>query len=91
MSSAPRAGWDLRSRRCHVRIGVKPSGWIPKLTWHGLEALLRQQVIENLMASGVTIIDPHTTYVHPQVKIGCDTVLHPNTHILGQTVIGEDC
>ena len=55
------------------------------------EALLRQQVLERLMASGVTIIDPHTTYVHPEVQIGCDTVLHPNTHILGQTVIGEDC
>ncbi len=55
------------------------------------EALLHQQVLERLMASGVTIIDPHTTYVHPEVQIGCDTVLHPNTHILGQTVIGEDC
>jgi bifunctional UDP-N-acetylglucosamine pyrophosphorylase/glucosamine-1-phosphate N-acetyltransferase len=55
------------------------------------EGLLRQQVLERLMASGVTIIDPHTTYVHPEVQIGCDTVLHPNTHVLGQTVIGEDC
>jgi bifunctional UDP-N-acetylglucosamine pyrophosphorylase / glucosamine-1-phosphate N-acetyltransferase len=55
------------------------------------EALLRQQVLERLMASGVTIIDPHTTYVHPEVQIGCDTVLHPNTHVLGKTVIGEDC
>jgi bifunctional UDP-N-acetylglucosamine pyrophosphorylase / glucosamine-1-phosphate N-acetyltransferase len=55
------------------------------------EALLRQQVLERLMASGVTIIDPQTTYVHPEVRIGRDTVLHPNTHVLGQTVIGEDC
>jgi bifunctional UDP-N-acetylglucosamine pyrophosphorylase/glucosamine-1-phosphate N-acetyltransferase len=55
------------------------------------EALLRQQVLERLMASGVTIVDPHTTYVHPEVQIGCDTVLHPNTYVLGQTVIGEDC
>jgi bifunctional UDP-N-acetylglucosamine pyrophosphorylase / glucosamine-1-phosphate N-acetyltransferase len=55
------------------------------------EALLRQQVLERLMASGVTIVDPHTTYVHPEVQIGCDTVLHPNTYVLGRTVIGEDC
>jgi bifunctional UDP-N-acetylglucosamine pyrophosphorylase/glucosamine-1-phosphate N-acetyltransferase len=55
------------------------------------EALLRQHVLERLMASGVTIIDPHTTYVHPEVQIGCDTVLHPNTYVLGKTVIGEDC
>jgi bifunctional UDP-N-acetylglucosamine pyrophosphorylase / glucosamine-1-phosphate N-acetyltransferase len=55
------------------------------------EALLRQQVLERLMASGVTVIDPQTTYVHPEVQIGCDTVLHPNTYVLGKTVIGEDC
>jgi bifunctional UDP-N-acetylglucosamine pyrophosphorylase / glucosamine-1-phosphate N-acetyltransferase len=55
------------------------------------EALIRHQVLERLMASGVTIIDPQTTYVHPEVQVGCDTVLHPNTYLLGKTVIGEDC
>jgi len=43
------------------------------------------------MANGVTVLDPLTTYVHPEVRVGCDTVLHPNTHLLGKTVIGEDC
>jgi len=55
------------------------------------EAIIRQRVLERLMASGVTIIDPQTTYVHPEVQVGCDTVLHPNTYLLGRTVIGEDC
>jgi bifunctional UDP-N-acetylglucosamine pyrophosphorylase/glucosamine-1-phosphate N-acetyltransferase len=55
------------------------------------EAIIRQQVLERLMANGVTIIDPQTTYVHPEVEVGCDTVLHPNTHLLGKTVVGEDC
>ncbi len=55
------------------------------------EALIRQQVLQRLMANGVTIIDPQSTYVHPEVQVGCDTVLHPNTHLLGKTVIGEDC
>jgi bifunctional UDP-N-acetylglucosamine pyrophosphorylase / glucosamine-1-phosphate N-acetyltransferase len=55
------------------------------------EALIRQRVLERLMASGVTIIDPQTTYVHSEVQVGCDTILHPNTHLLGQTVVGEDC
>jgi bifunctional UDP-N-acetylglucosamine pyrophosphorylase/glucosamine-1-phosphate N-acetyltransferase len=55
------------------------------------EAIIRQQVLERLMANGVTIIDPQSTYVHPEVEVGCDTVLHPNTHLLGKTVIGEDC
>jgi len=55
------------------------------------EAILRQQVLERLMANGVTIIDPQSTYVHPEVEVGPDTVLYPNTYLLGKTVIGEDC
>ena len=55
------------------------------------EAIIRRQVLERLMMNGVTIIDPQSTYVHPEVQVGCDTVLHPNTHVLGKTVIGEDC
>lgn len=55
------------------------------------EAILRQQVLERLMANGVTILDPHSTYVHPDVQVGADTVLYPNTHLYGKTVIGEHC
>ncbi len=55
------------------------------------EAVMRQQVLERLLTNGVTILDPQTTYVHPEVQVGCDTVLHPHTYLLGKTVIGEDC
>ncbi len=55
------------------------------------EAIMRRQVLERLMVDGVTILDPPTTYVHPQVRVGRDTVLYPNTYLLGNTVIGEDC
>jgi bifunctional UDP-N-acetylglucosamine pyrophosphorylase/glucosamine-1-phosphate N-acetyltransferase len=55
------------------------------------EAILRQHVLDRLMASGVTILDPHSTYVHSEVQVGADTVLYPNTYLYGQTVIGENC
>jgi bifunctional UDP-N-acetylglucosamine pyrophosphorylase / glucosamine-1-phosphate N-acetyltransferase len=55
------------------------------------EAIMRRQVLERLMVEGVTILDPPSTYVHPQVRVGRDTVLYPNTYLLGNTVIGEDC
>ena len=29
------------------------------------------------MAAGVTLIDPATTYIDPEVEIGADTVIHP--------------
>jgi bifunctional UDP-N-acetylglucosamine pyrophosphorylase/glucosamine-1-phosphate N-acetyltransferase len=55
------------------------------------ETIIRHQVLDRLMAKGVTILDPASTYVHPEAQVGCDTVLHPNTYLLGKTVIGEDC
>lgn len=55
------------------------------------EAALRQRVNRALMLAGVTLLDPATTYIHPTVQIGIDTVIGPNTSITGQTVIGEGC
>src|SRR4030095_14291631 len=39
--------------------------------------LVRQKKNEELMAAGVTFIDPATTYVDPEAEIAADTVLHP--------------
>jgi len=36
-------------------------------------------------------VDPATTYIEPDVKIGRDTVIWPNTYLRGKTVIGEGC
>ena len=37
------------------------------------------------MASGVTIIDPATAYIGPDVTIAPDTVIHPNVYLEGRT------
>ncbi len=55
------------------------------------ETLLRQRVNRRWMLSGVTIIDPATTYIEADVTIGSDTTIHPNTHLRGQTTIGSGC
>jgi bifunctional UDP-N-acetylglucosamine pyrophosphorylase / glucosamine-1-phosphate N-acetyltransferase len=55
------------------------------------EAVLRERTNRELMLAGVTIIDPATTYIHPGVRVGQDTIIHPNTHLRGATVIGEGC
>ena len=54
-------------------------------------ALVRQQKNEELMAAGVTLIDPSTTYVDADVVVGADTVIHPNVYLEGQTTIGTAC
>lgn len=43
------------------------------------------------MRAGVTIVDPATTYLEPELQIGTDTVLYPNTSIGRLTTIGEAC
>lgn len=53
--------------------------------------MVRQQKNEELMAAGVTIVDPATTYVDVDVVIGADTVLHPCVFLEGSTKIGSAC
>lgn len=43
------------------------------------------------MADGVTIVDPDTTYLEPELRIGRDTVIYPNTSIGLLSEIGEGC
>lgn len=52
---------------------------------------LKDTVLKDLMAGGVTIEDPATTTIYPGVKIGRDTVIKPNTIIESDVVIGRNC
>lgn len=52
---------------------------------------LRRIRNEALMDSGVTIVDPATAFIGPDVTIGRDTIIHPNVYLEGRTAIGEGC
>jgi bifunctional UDP-N-acetylglucosamine pyrophosphorylase/glucosamine-1-phosphate N-acetyltransferase len=51
--------------------------------------IVRQTKNEELMAAGVTLVDPATTYVEADVVVGADTVIHPNVYLEGRTTIGR--
>ena len=53
--------------------------------------IMRKRVNQQLMLSGVSIDDPDTTYISPDVKVGQDTIIRPSTTILGNSIIGEAC
>ncbi|MDC0035178.1 bifunctional UDP-N-acetylglucosamine diphosphorylase/glucosamine-1-phosphate N-acetyltransferase GlmU [Chloroflexi bacterium] len=55
------------------------------------EKILKTSICENLMANGVTIIDPNTTYIDINVTVGPDTIIFPNTHISGNSKISSYC
>ena len=55
------------------------------------EEAMRRAVREKWMLAGVTMREPSSVYVDAGVRIGQDTVIHPNTHLCGATVVGPDC
>ncbi|MEK4533860.1 bifunctional UDP-N-acetylglucosamine diphosphorylase/glucosamine-1-phosphate N-acetyltransferase GlmU [Peribacillus sp. FSL K6-1552] len=55
------------------------------------EQTLRSRINESHMRNGVTIIDPLTTFIEADVKIGQDTVIYPGSLIKGKSIIGQDC
>ncbi|MFJ7640579.1 bifunctional UDP-N-acetylglucosamine diphosphorylase/glucosamine-1-phosphate N-acetyltransferase GlmU [Peribacillus sp. NPDC097264] len=55
------------------------------------EQILRKRINELHMRNGVTIVDPLTTYIESDVKIGQDSIIYPGTMIKGRSVIGTDC
>jgi bifunctional UDP-N-acetylglucosamine pyrophosphorylase/glucosamine-1-phosphate N-acetyltransferase len=52
---------------------------------------IKARIHRQIMLSGVTIVDPSSTYIDVNVDIGEDTTILPNTILEGNTAIGEDC
>jgi bifunctional UDP-N-acetylglucosamine pyrophosphorylase / glucosamine-1-phosphate N-acetyltransferase len=53
--------------------------------------LVRAAKNAELMAAGVTLEDPATTYVQPRVRVGADTIIHPGVSLEGDTIVGAGC
>ena len=53
--------------------------------------VLRRRLLEECMLSGVTVVDPDSTFIDASVSIGQDTVIEPFTVLKGKTQIGSEC
>ncbi len=53
--------------------------------------LMQDRIQQELMSSGVTIVDPPNTWVDVRAEVGKDTVIHPFTYIHGKVKIGRRC
>ena len=56
-----------------------------------LTRVLRMRINTAHMKDGVTIEDSNCTYIHDGVKIGKDTIIHPNSTIKSGVIIGDNC
>jgi bifunctional UDP-N-acetylglucosamine pyrophosphorylase/glucosamine-1-phosphate N-acetyltransferase len=54
----------------------------------GAAAALRARINAAHMAAGVTIVDPGSTWIEPDVELEPDTVVHPFTILRGSTRVG---
>jgi bifunctional UDP-N-acetylglucosamine pyrophosphorylase/glucosamine-1-phosphate N-acetyltransferase len=56
-----------------------------------VEAIWRRRIVGHHQRAGVTIVDPESTWIEGDVKIGADTTILPGTSLRGQTEIGAHC
>lgn len=80
------AGYQVRSHE--LADTDEASGVEDRLHLAAAEAELRRRTNAQLMAGGVTMLDPDRTYVDATVVIGTDVTLFPGTLLQGRTVIG---
>jgi bifunctional UDP-N-acetylglucosamine pyrophosphorylase/glucosamine-1-phosphate N-acetyltransferase len=53
--------------------------------------VLRDRINDRHLRNGVTLVDPSTTYIDVDARIGRDTVIHPMTFVSGETTIAAGC
>ncbi len=82
LSKSKGSVYGYRTEDIHGVLGVNDRSELSRA-----EQLMRSRINTELMRSGVTMIDPNHTYIDPRVEIGQDTVIYPNTFVLGETVV----
>lgn len=53
--------------------------------------IMNNRTLNRLMAEGVTIVDPSSTWIDEETEIGKDTIIYPSTYIEGKNKIGSCC
>jgi bifunctional UDP-N-acetylglucosamine pyrophosphorylase/glucosamine-1-phosphate N-acetyltransferase len=82
---------DLLCQSFSVADPAEVMGINDRVQLAAAEEVLRGRINRELMLAGVTIVDPRATYLDRGVRVGSDTVIHPNVQIAGDTEIGSNC
>ncbi len=82
-------GQAIRAR--HVDDSALVAGVNNRVQLAQLGAELNRRIVAAHQMSGVTIVDPATTWIDVDVTIGRDTVIHPGTQLLGRSQVGGHC
>ena len=69
----------------NVNLGVNNRADLAVVT-----AEARRQILHRHMVSGVTVIDPASTWIDADVEIAADVTIEPGTSLRGSTTVGAD-
>src|SRR6185437_11735379 len=85
---AVQAGQQVRAIESpmDVTAGVNDRAQLAMVT-----TIVQDRLRHDLMISGVTLIDPATTYLDRGVSVGQDTIIYPGTILEGATTVGAGC
>ncbi len=75
----------------HVADSALVAGVNNRVQLAELGAELNRRIVAAHQISGVTIVDPASTWIDVDVTIGRDTVIHPGTQLHGRTRVGGRC
>jgi len=84
-----RDGQRVRGR--HVDDSALVAGVNDRVQLAELHRELNRRLVAALQRSGVTVVDPATTWIDVDVTVGRDSVIAPGTQLLGTTRIGARC
>lgn len=80
----------LKVRGFHVDDPALVAGCNDRAQLADLAAEFNRRIVYRHQLTGVTVVDPATTWIDADVTIGADTRIEPGTQLLGATAIGED-
>jgi bifunctional UDP-N-acetylglucosamine pyrophosphorylase/glucosamine-1-phosphate N-acetyltransferase len=80
-----------RVRAQHVDDSALVAGVNDRVQLTDLHRELNRRIVATVQRSGVTVVDPATTWIDVDVTVGRDTVIAPGTQLLGTTRIGARC
>jgi bifunctional UDP-N-acetylglucosamine pyrophosphorylase/glucosamine-1-phosphate N-acetyltransferase len=75
----------------HVDDSALVAGVNNRVQLAQLGAELNRRIVAAHQMAGVTIVDPTSTWIDVDVTIGRDTVIQPETQLLGSTAVGSHC
>lgn len=81
----------LKVNAVHLDDALEMCGINHRLDLSLCHEILHQRTVARLMDNGVTVLQPASSMLSPQIQVGADTVIYPGCTMGGAITIGKGC